>query len=81
MNISRYDFSFEEILQAKAKLEKIFEGKRLFRILPTIHPPIFCKIIFFYEFIDKCITDPDNNFNRNSISTLPMLRLLFALVK
>ena len=44
----------------------IFEGEILIKTLPTILLEIFCKIIFSSKDIVISVTDPDNNFLRNS---------------
>ena len=53
--------SYDEILKAKAYLEKIFEAEVLFRTLPAIPLQIFCKMILNSKVITRSIIDPDNN--------------------
>ena len=58
--------NFDEILQAKAHLGKIFEEKLFFRTLPTILFQMLFKIILSLKVIIKSTIDPENNVYRNS---------------
>ena len=48
--------------KAKSKVQKIFEGEILIRILPTTLLQIFCKIILYSKVINKSMVHPDDNF-------------------
>ena len=54
------------ISQKKKIIGKIFEGEMLIRKLPTTLLQIFLKNIFNSKITRNCISDPDDNFWRNS---------------
>ena len=49
---------------------KIFDGRMLFRTLPTTLFQIFCKIIVNFQAIAKSIKDPDENVKSNSYALM-----------
>ena len=57
--------NFDENLQVKAKLRKIFNGEILFRTSLKTLFHILCKIFLNSKVIVKSIKDPDDNFKRN----------------
>ena len=58
--------NFDEILQSKVTLRKIFVGEMSFRTFPITLLHIFCKIVSISKVIVRSIEEPDDKFSRYS---------------